>query len=350
MKKAADLRVHRRLQSLDLLACGGVAFVGAGPANAAARLRRLLGVVGTRTDRFAVAVVTGNCRRQNRIIDPLAVIVVARTAIIVATTVAVAGGAAVGTVAARFGPIAIATVNIRSITARFSAVIGWARAASALRLLVGPGALGLIFAVTIEIAVAVAVIVHVGIHPVVVVTDTLLFVEPRPGIAQHAEIMIRELKIIFGLDAVAGLLGVARHALVFLMQLGGIAALAIILAIAAIIVAGHALGLLSTATATAATLTIIDQAKFPRRTGASAPQNHSLEGQSSNPSAVLRANCAGAPVSLCAHDRMRFTQPISSGVAVGSCAMLSASGPVAGNRCRAFPRIIQAISTNGLNQ
>ena len=44
--------------------------------------------------------------------------------------------------------------------------------------------------------------------------------------------MVGELEIIFGLDAVAGELRVARHALVFLEQLRGIAALAIVLAIA----------------------------------------------------------------------------------------------------------------------
>ena len=51
----------------------------------------------------------------------------------------------------------------------------------------------------------------------IVVAAALLFVEPRPGIAQHAEIMVGELQIIFGLDAVAGKLGVTRHALIFLV-------------------------------------------------------------------------------------------------------------------------------------
>ena len=60
----------------------------------------------------------------------------------------------------------------------------------------------------------------------------ILLLEARAALAEDAEIMIRELKIIFGLDAVARELGVARHALVFLEQLGGIAALAIVLAVA----------------------------------------------------------------------------------------------------------------------
>ncbi len=164
-----------------------------------------------------------------------------------------------------------------------------------LRLLVG-----------IAVEFALAVTIHVGVHPVVAVVVlvvvaalALLLVETRAGIAEHAEIMIGELQIIFGLDAVAGQLGVARHALVFLEQLGGIAALAIILAIAAII-AGDAPGLLSTAAATAAALTIIDQAKFPRRTGAMAPQNHLLEGQSFNPSGPARQSRRGPCLVVCA--------------------------------------------------
>ncbi len=44
--------------------------------------------------------------------------------------------------------------------------------------------------------------------------------------------MVGILEIIFGLDAVARELRVARHALVFLEQLGGIAALTVVLAVA----------------------------------------------------------------------------------------------------------------------
>ena len=44
--------------------------------------------------------------------------------------------------------------------------------------------------------------------------------------------MVRKLQIIFGLDAVALHLRVARQALVFLEQLGGIAALPVVLAVA----------------------------------------------------------------------------------------------------------------------
>ena len=94
---------------------------------------------------------------------------------------------------------------------------------------------------------------------VLVATAALvLLLEARAAVFEHAEIMIRELEIIFGLDAVAGELHVARQRLVFFEQLGGIAALAIVLAIA-VRTTGHTLGTLSTATATAAALTIVDQ-------------------------------------------------------------------------------------------
>jgi hypothetical protein len=77
--------------------------------------------------------------------------------------------------------------------------------------------------------------------------------------------MVRELKIIFGLDAVACKLGIARHALVFFEQLGGIAALAVVLAIAVRPSATNTRGPLPTTTATAAALTIIDQIRLPSK-------------------------------------------------------------------------------------
>ena len=74
---------------------------------------------------------------------------------------------------------------------------------------------------------------------------------------EHAEIMIGVLEIIFGLDAIAGELRVARQRLVFLKQLRRVAALAIVRPVAG--VAGHALRALPTAAATTAALSIIDQ-------------------------------------------------------------------------------------------
>ena len=69
--------------------------------------------------------------------------------------------------------------------------------------------------------------------------------------------MVRELQIIFGLDTIARELRVARHALVFLKQLGGIAALPIVLAVARL--SAEILPPLSTSAAPAAALTIVDQ-------------------------------------------------------------------------------------------
>ena len=80
--------------------------------------------------------------------------------------------------------------------------------------------------------------------------------------------MVGELQIIFGLDAVAGELGVARHALVFLQELGGIAALAIVLAVARRPPRFSAAAL-SPAAATAAALTIVDQMPTSLRSEAS---------------------------------------------------------------------------------
>ena len=92
----------------------------------------------------------------------------------------------------------------------------------------------------------------------VTATPLVLFLEARPAVLEDPEIMVGELEIIFGLDAVPGKLRVPRKRLIFLQQLGRIAALAIVLAIA-IGPIGHARGSLSTTTATAAGLTIIDQ-------------------------------------------------------------------------------------------
>ena len=70
--------------------------------------------------------------------------------------------------------------------------------------------------------------------------------------------MVRELQIIFGLDAVARELRVARHALVFFEQLGGVAALAIVLAVARLSAEVPAASL-SPTTAPAAALSVVDQ-------------------------------------------------------------------------------------------
>jgi hypothetical protein len=91
-----------------------------------------------------------------------------------------------------------------------------------------------------------------------------LILETGTTFAQNAEVMVRELQIIFGLDPVTGQLRVARQALVFLEQLRGIAPLAVILTVA-VRPSAYILRPLSPATAPAAALTIIDQSPLPSK-------------------------------------------------------------------------------------
>jgi hypothetical protein len=95
----------------------------------------------------------------------------------------------------------------------------------------------------------------------------ILVLEPRAAFAQNAEIMVRELEILFGLDAVAGELGVARHALIFFEQLGGIAALPVVLAVPRL--SAEILAPLSPTAATAAALSIVDQMPTSSRSSCS---------------------------------------------------------------------------------
>jgi len=94
-----------------------------------------------------------------------------------------------------------------------------------------------------------------------VLTPGTLFIEARAILAEHAEIMVRILKKIFGLDAVARKLRVARHALVFFEQLGGVAALAIVLTVPRL--SAEVRAPLSTAAAPATALSIVDQMLRP---------------------------------------------------------------------------------------
>ena len=153
----------------------------------------------------------------------------------------------------------LAILSIRTIlllvTARLLALI--------LLLLLLLGLLGLLRLIVVAVHLAVEAFALAIV--VIVVIDVLtpraaLFVEPRAAFAEHAEIMVGELEIIFGLNAVTRKLGIARHALVFLEQLRRIATLPIVASVAPA-VARHSLGTLSTtaATATRAVLTIIDQ-------------------------------------------------------------------------------------------
>jgi hypothetical protein len=92
-----------------------------------------------------------------------------------------------------------------------------------------------------------------------VLTPRALFLEARAILAEHAEIMVGVLKIIFGLDPIARELRVPSHALVFFEQLSGIAALAIVLAVARLAAEIPTAAPLSSATAPAAALSIVDQ-------------------------------------------------------------------------------------------
>ncbi len=85
-----------------------------------------------------------------------------------------------------------------------------------------------------------------------------VILEAGTAFTKYSEIMVRILQIIFGLHAVSRELRVARHALVFLQELGGIAALAIILAVARLSAEVPPSPLSPTA-APAAALSIVDQ-------------------------------------------------------------------------------------------
>src|SRR6185436_16140314 len=66
----------------------------------------------------------------------------------------------------------------------------------------------------------------------IIVARAALLLEAGAILVEDAEIMVRILEIIFGLDPIPAHLRVAGHALILFQQLGGIAALAVVLAIA----------------------------------------------------------------------------------------------------------------------
>jgi hypothetical protein len=144
---------------------------------------------------------------------------------------------------------ALAIVAFRALTARTVLAIAFAARRRALLVAV---------IVIIDLAVGRGRFVAALVVVLVATAALVLLLEARAALFEHAEIMIGELEVIFGLHTITGKLHVARQCLVFFEQLGGIAALAIVLAIA-VRTSGHALGTLPTATATAAALTIVDQ-------------------------------------------------------------------------------------------
>ncbi len=95
---------------------------------------------------------------------------------------------------------------------------------------------------------------------VLVILGRTLVLEPRASLAQHAEVMVSELQVIFGLDPVPRKLRVPRHVLVLFEQLRRIAAAALVAATAAPAAPTETSRLLTPATATAAALAIVHQA------------------------------------------------------------------------------------------
>ncbi|GAA4221256.1 hypothetical protein GCM10022253_27030 [Sphingomonas endophytica] len=102
------------------------------------------------------------------------------------------------------------------------------------------------------------------IEVVALAAHRLLVVRPAALVREDTEIMIRELQIIFGVDAITRHLRVAGHVLVFLEQLRGIAPRATVDPVAAVTLSMAAaatltLLLATTTAATATVLTVVDQ-------------------------------------------------------------------------------------------
>lgn len=218
------------LSTVPARACFGVGAgrcLGRGTAWTVAD-RAALGTLGA--NRTVVAVTAFSTLRAVVAVAALRAIITLRAVIAVAALRAVI---ALGTVVAL-----IPICALRSIVA--------------LRAIIAIAVVALIVATGIELIVVAVIVVDIF------AALPSLFIEARLAFPQHTEIMIRELKIIFGLHTVPRELGIARHALVFLKQLGGITALTIILTVARLS-AGIGTPWLSPAAATASALTIVDQ-------------------------------------------------------------------------------------------
>lgn len=161
-------------------------------------------------------------------------------------------------------PIAIGTVA-RVPVALVVPVVPVAQVATVEALVV----VALSFVRAIEIVVAVLktrfVIRRAVIRIVFAVVAAMapLLLETGPAFPKHPVVMLGILKIIFGLHPVSRKLRIPSHALVLLEQLGGVAALATVLAIAARLPTD--IRPLPSTAAPAAALTIIDQSDFPQK-------------------------------------------------------------------------------------
>lgn len=200
------------------------------------------------------------------------------------------------------------------------------------------------------LVIAVIILVILRTAAALLLLLLLLILEAGATFLEDAKIMIGELKVIFGLDAVPGELGIPRHALVFFEKLGGVAALARVAGVTAA-VALHSLGPLPSATATAATLllTIVDQVLIPCRTGIAVampkliPSQRNIGPRASKPGAPSSAASA-PPLPPSAHQSLGTA--IFAGVGLRGASANLESGPVPVPRCNGSTRIFQAISTN----
>lgn len=150
----------------------------------------------------------------------------------------------------------------------------------------------------------------------------ILILEPGAILVEDAEIMVRELEIIFGHDTVALSLGVTREIPIFLMQLGRVAARPVVDPVASIgAIAAGAPHLRAAAATATAVLPIVDQ-RF-RVLVPGGPSHHSrrsrpafvraLPGDSQAPSMI----CAPASGVWRSHAPFRVAAPHAERQAIG---------------------------------
>ncbi|VXC73013.1 conserved hypothetical protein [Sphingomonas sp. 8AM] len=149
-----------------------------------------------------------------------------------------------------------------------------------------------------RIALVAEIVAVIELVEVVALTPhRLLIVRPAALVRKNPEIMIRELQIIFGVDAITRHLRVAGHVLVLFEQLRRIAACATVDPVAAVTLsmtaAALTLRLATTTAATATVLTVVDQftvlvlepkpAFAPDARGAIVPRRRDLFGNAGLP-------------------------------------------------------------------
>ena len=181
-------------------------------------------------------------------------------------------GAHRAAILARLAPGTFVAVAARTVLALLRValiILAWLALATRLLdltlLLAGADGIAL---VAIILGIVVEAVVILVVARFLALAALILLLEARAGFAQHPEIVVGELPVIFGVDPVALALRLGRQILVLLVQLVGVAARAVIDAIAIVGTAGVATRTLPTivvaaTTATAAGLPIIDQAVRP---------------------------------------------------------------------------------------